>query len=77
MRKLKDSNGEFMDGFLPFNYSALSIIVRAAFGGDFDVDWMQQRWIPAIKNFDGFMAGRMIIGTLIEYFPLPCRYLYE
>jgi hypothetical protein len=74
VKRLEAYNGEYVDGFLPFNYTTLTVIIKASFGGDFDVDWMQQKWGLVLHNLSSYIRFRFFLGKVSEYLPIESEY---
>jgi len=48
----------------------MSIIIAVAFGGDFNVDWMAQKWSEAVGEMNKVFVLAMLIGPIYKYLPL-------
>jgi len=69
---LNQLNGKSVDPYEIFAKIALSVIIDAAFGGDFDVPWMGHQWHAALQNVRIDFALRRLFGDFADYIsPLP------
>ena len=53
------------------NELTMSVMIDLGFGGGFDAQWMAKKWAVILHDFQHYMMGSMLFGSLWKYMPLP------
>lgn len=48
----------------------MSVIVAVAFGGEFNNDWMAQKWSELMQEMNNVFVQDMLLGPIYKYLPL-------
>lgn len=60
-----------------FALHAMRVIVRLAFGGSFDADWMFNQWRRVTHAFTDWTLGWCLFGDIWNYLPLPWSFGFK
>jgi len=67
--KMSSKSGESIVAKHVYMSVTLRVIIRTAFGGQFDADWMEGRWVAIFSMLAVVFVQRNFFGSLSRYFP--------
>jgi len=77
LEQFRKNPGQIFSAKAIFNSLTFRVIIRTAFGNDFDVDWMQEKFANLASSFSSYAITVMILGkTAAVYMPW-CRVLQK
>eukprot|EP01119_Soliformovum_irregulare_P001267 TRINITY_DN10999_c0_g1_i1.p1 TRINITY_DN10999_c0_g1~~TRINITY_DN10999_c0_g1_i1.p1 ORF type:complete len:485 (-),score=99.75 TRINITY_DN10999_c0_g1_i1:27-1481(-) len=75
VNKLGTSKGMNVDAPIAYSSVTLRVIIRYAFGGAFDIEWMEETWINIMKNFaKHFLIAGIFGAKILPYLPFAKAY---